>query len=162
MIGTGAHVFAVWGYVIANQKPDRAVGSQVDLNPKLLAFIIGEPEQRIITAIDYLCAPDPLSKSPEREGRRLVKLGQFSYQVVNGAKYLKIRDEESRREQNRNAKRKQRSKGTPLPGEQRFVAAERNGAPAEVLDRLSDPVNNRRETAKQFSVATPNGISTPP
>lgn len=139
MIGSGSHVFAVWGYVIANQKPDRSVGSQVDLNPKLLAFIIGESEEKITAAITYLCSPDPQSKSPEKEGRRLIKLGQFSYQVVNGAKYLKIRDEESRREQNRNAKRKQRAKGKPLPGEVQFVEAERNGASEETLDRMSEP-----------------------
>lgn len=110
MVGAGAPVFAVWAYIIANQKPDRTVGMQVELNPKLLAFIIGETEESIDDTIAYLCAPDPESRTRDHEGRRLIKIGQFDYQVVNGMKYRNIRDEESRRTQNREAKRRERAR----------------------------------------------------
>lgn len=110
MVGAGAVVFAVMGYVIANMVPDREVGTQVEINPKLLAFILGESEKEVQGAIDYLCSPDPNSRSKVEGGRRLVKLGQFDYQVVNGAKYRAIRDEEKRREQNRVAQRIHRGK----------------------------------------------------
>lgn len=130
MIGAGAVVFAVMGYVIANGQPDRAVGTQVELNPKLLAFIFGEPEKDVESAIDYLCSPDPKSRTDTNDGRRLVRLGQFAYQVVNGAKYRAIRDEERRRETDRESKRRQRAKakglpgpGTPLAGEAQAVKA---------------------------------------
>lgn len=110
LVGAGAVPFAVMGYVIANAKPDRAVGTQVELNPKLLGYILGEPEERVIEAIELLCAPDPNSRSSEEEGRRLVRLGSFSYRVVNGAKYRAIRDEEDRRRQNREAQARYRAK----------------------------------------------------
>ncbi len=101
MIGAGAHVFAMMGYVIANMKPDAVVGAQVRLNPQLLAAIFGESEATVHRAIEYLCAPDTKSTTPDEDGRRLVKIGQFDYRVVNGPKYLAIRNEEERREKNR-------------------------------------------------------------
>lgn len=128
MVGSGAIVFAVMGYVIANGIPDRTVGMQVDLNPKLLSFILGESEKDIAKAIKFLCEPDPDSRSDDHQGRRLVRLGQFSYQVVNGAKYRWIRDEEKRREQNRDAQRRRRLKnGRPLPGEESTLAKLESG-----------------------------------
>jgi len=140
MVGAGAVVFAVMGYVIAKQEPDKEVGSQVSLNPILLATILGEKEADIERAVKFLCSPDPKSTTPDKEGRRLVKIGQFSYQVVNGAKYRAIRDQETRREQNRQAKRRQRSlMGRPIKGEPGFVEAIENGESEEHLDRLSDP-----------------------
>lgn len=137
MIGAGAVVFAVWGYVIANQQPDRTVGSQVDLNPKLLAFIIGEPQDQIDSAIKYLCSPDPKSKSKDKDGKRLIKLGEYSYQVVNGAKYRAVRDEETRREQNRQAKRRERIRKTlPPDGEREYLKAMHRGASSAELDAI--------------------------
>lgn len=140
MVGCGAVVFAVMGYVIAKQKPDRDVGSQVHLNPRLLAAILGEQEKDIEEAVEFLCAPDPKTTTPDKGGRRLVKIGQFAYQVVNGAKYRAIRNEEDRREQNRQSKRRERQKvalGTGLlKGEQEHETADRNGASREELERI--------------------------
>jgi hypothetical protein len=117
-------MFAVWGYVIAHMKPDSQVGAQVELNPKLLGFILGESEDVVVGVIERLCEPDPESRSREEEGRRLIRLGQFNYRVVNGAKYMAIRDEEARRQQNREAKQRERKKSRrhkPLPGERAYV-----------------------------------------
>lgn len=138
MIGSGAAVYAVWGYVIATMKPDKAVGMQVTLNPALLAVVIGEKESVMQSAIDYLCAPDARSTTPDEGGRRLVKLGMFDYRVVNGAKYTKIRSEEERREYNRTRQANLRAKrGVPLPGETAYVRAIKAGASAEELERMS-------------------------
>lgn len=136
MVGAGAVVFAVMGYVIAKQEPDREVGSQVRLNPVLLATILGEPEKDIVKAIEFLSSPDPSSTTKKQEGRRLVKIGEFDYQVVNGAKYRAIRDEETRREQNREAQRRYRKKGKPIKGESEYVQAAENGASEEELNRI--------------------------
>lgn len=134
MIGAGSHVFAVWGYVIAKQRPDRKVGSTVELNSKLLAAVIGDSEERMSQAIEYLCDVDERSRTSENDGRRLVRLGQFTYQVVNGAKYRAIRNDDERRTQTREAVRRHRAKkggpvnaGAPLPGERAFVEAEKRG-----------------------------------
>lgn len=134
MVGAGALTFAVMGYVIANMKPDNDVGAQVELNPRLMAAIFGESEEDIRATIERLCAPDAESRSKDEAGRRLVKVGQFDYRVVNGAKYTAIRDEQARREYNRKKKREERAKrkvfpgsGTPLAGEVAFVKHVENG-----------------------------------
>ena len=120
MVGSGAVVFAVMGYVIANQRPHKDE-FQVELNPTLLAFILGEPEDDVMVAIERLCSPDSKSRTKTEEGRRLVKVGEFDYRVVNGVKYAKIRCEEERREANRARQERHRKKvpkrGLPLPGE---------------------------------------------
>lgn len=136
MIGAGCPVFAVWGYVIANMRADMEVGAQVELNPQLLGYILGAKEPEIQKAIDYLCAPDPRSRSKAEDGRRLIRLGQFAYQVVNGAKYLAVRNAEQKRASDRLRKQKERQlkRGKPLPGEMAATAAaergDQNGADA--------------------------------
>lgn len=110
MIGAGAIPFAIMGYVIAKQLPDREVGWKVFLNPKLLSAIIGETEEDLAKGIAYLCGPDGASTSKEEEGRRLVKVAEYAYKVVNGAKYQAIKNEEVRKEQNREAQARHRER----------------------------------------------------
>ena len=91
-------MFAVWGYVVSHQKPARDGEYYAELNEEELCDCIGEVTLVDIRAvIEKLCAPDPRSRTPDEEGRRLVKVGQFSYRVVNGAHYQKLIDDESRR-----------------------------------------------------------------
>lgn len=137
LVGSGAVVFAVMGYVIAKQIPDRVMGSQVRLNPVLLAAILGESQDDIESAIEKLCSPDERSTTKAKEGRRLVKIGEFDYQVVNGAKYRAIRDQESRMEQNRLAQQRHRAKKSgAAPGEATALAAESNGD-LDTYDRIA-------------------------
>ena len=111
MIGAGSAMFAVWGYVIAHMKPDKVVGAQVELNTKLVSFVLGEEESVIESVVQKLCDPDDKSRSKEKDGRRLIRLGEFTYQVVNGAHYMSIRKNDERREYFRNYRRNQRSSG---------------------------------------------------
>lgn len=138
MVGAGAPVFAVLGYVISNMVPQPSVGAQVELNPKLLAFIIGEKEEVIEKAIKRLCSPDPHSRTKEEDGRRLIRLGEFDYRVVNGAKYIAIRDEEERMESNRQRQAAHRAlkRSTPMAGEALAVKALNNGD-NETFDRIA-------------------------
>jgi len=140
MIGAGSPTFAVWGYVIANMKPDDSVGAQVELNPELIRLVLGEKREVVEKVIEWLCSPDPGSRSKAEEGRRLMKIGEYSYRVVNGARYMAIRKEEERREYYREAKRKQRAKNLktnkPLAGENQALAAEKRGDTAE-YDRIT-------------------------
>lgn len=154
MVGSGAATFAVMGYVISMMQPDKVVGAQVDLNPKLLAFVFGEKESVIQEAINKLCEKDPQSRTPDEEGRRLIRLGQFTYRVVNGPKYLAIRSREEKREADRDRKRKERSvKGKPLPGEQTAVRAMGDGDEAG-----SDHIGS--ESIKSGKIATVgNGLN---
>jgi len=105
MYGAGPDVFAVWAYVIAN-----AVDSQVELNPRLLAGVIGMTPERAAAAIDYLCAPDAKSRSKVAEGRRMIREGEIAYSVVNHDAYRSIRSEEDRRAYNREKQREHRAR----------------------------------------------------
>jgi hypothetical protein len=121
LYGKGWGPFLVMCYAIANGRPDKQVGMQVDLNPKALADKFGEREDDVAKAIDFLCKPDPQSTSEEEEGRRLVKLGTFAYKVVNGVKYRDMVNEENRRAAARigmrQLRQKKKPRHTPYPGE---------------------------------------------
>ena len=149
MVGAGASVFAVWGYVIAHMRADGKPGehkeAQVDLNPKLLAFILGETEEEMERVISLLCGPDPKSRTPDEEGRRLIKVGQYAYRVVNGAKYMDIRNAEDRREYFREAKRRERERKSPRVLEEEAIQ-----------ERVRDKFNpNWREQAASRGMADP-------
>jgi hypothetical protein len=115
MRGAGAVVFAVWGYVIATMREDKGVGVQVELRPTNLAFYIGETEEAICAAIEYLCRPDSDSLCEDEEGRRLVPVGKFVYRVVSGPKYMAIRNAEELRAYNREAQARFRKRERPGP-----------------------------------------------
>lgn len=138
MVGAGFGPYAVMGYVVANQQPDSARQFSIELNPVLLATVFGESEETVQAAIDFLCSPDEKSRTPAEQGRRLVRTGQFSYRVVNGAVYSKIRNEQERREQNRAAQERHRAKkkGKPITGEGAAVAADKRGD-QESFDHLA-------------------------
>lgn len=105
MVGAGPCTFAVWGYVIANCK-----NGTVEINPTILAAILGTTKEDVDKSIEYLTAPDPASRSKVLDGRRLVKVGAFFYEVPNHATYRGILNDEERREYFRDKKREQRER----------------------------------------------------
>jgi hypothetical protein len=136
LYGAGAVVFAVWGYVIATQVPDRGLGSVVVLNPRKLADTLGEAKAAVEQALHFLCLEDSRSTTKKEGGRRLKRVSEFEYQVVNGAKYRAIRNEDERRAQNREAKRRERLKkaGVPAAGEARYCEAVKAGVEPNAED----------------------------
>lgn len=85
----------------------------VDKHWRAICEETGLPRDRVEKAISNLEAADPESRSPEQEGRRIVKLDEhraWGWQVVNYTKYRDIKDAETRREQNRIAQEKWRNK----------------------------------------------------
>jgi len=104
MFGAGSDVFAVWGYVIAN-----AQDSRIELNSKMLAATLGSSPEKIEDAIEYLCRPDPDSRNPEHEGRRLVREGQYQYLVVSHGIYRGLQDNNELRAYNRERQRAYRA-----------------------------------------------------
>lgn len=106
MVGSGAVVFAVWSYVIAHVKPPGVV----ELNAALLGPVLGCPVGDVEKALEVLCAPDERSRTPEHEGRRLLREGQFLYRVPTWGHYHAMRNDDERRAYNREAQRRSRSK----------------------------------------------------
>lgn len=146
MVGRGALFFAVWGYVISNFIPDRKHGAIVELNPKVIALMLsenkiaGEQEEDVARVIGLMCEPDPKSSSKVDEGRKLIRLSEFQYRVVNGAMYRAIRNQDERKRQNREAQERFRAKALksskPAANEARYLKALKRGAPQSELDRI--------------------------
>lgn len=109
MIGAGTDVFAVWGYVIAH-----AVNGYVEINPALLKPIFGVSDKRVVAAIEYLCNADPNSRTPDEDGRRLVREGQFLYRVVNHIQYRNLASREEKQASDRNRMAAKRAAEKPL------------------------------------------------
>lgn len=70
------------------------------------------PEDRIREAIDRLCAPDPDSRTPDYEGRRLLPLEgrPWGWRAVNYGVYRELRSESDRRERQRAASERYRGR----------------------------------------------------
>lgn len=132
MIGAGMNVFAVWNYAFT-----KARCGAVELNPKLLAFILGGTEKQVNDAIQFLSSPDPKSRSKLEEGRRLVREGEYQYRLVNYIKYNAIRNADDLREYNRQKQAEYRSrekaklapgpKKWPCQSEREFIKGESAG-----------------------------------
>jgi hypothetical protein len=85
----------------------------VDKTSKAISRITNVPLEIVERAIEKLSAPDPESRTPDEDGRRLVLIDNsrtWGWRIVNYPKYRAIRDEEARRISNRSYKREQRAK----------------------------------------------------
>lgn len=112
MYGAGLHVFTLMGFCVANAMPPEG---DVEINTKMLAPVFGCPEEEILKALDYLTSPDPSSRTPGEQGRRLVKVGAFTYRLVNFMAYREGTDIEARktyfREKQKEYRKRKKSDG---------------------------------------------------
>lgn len=83
----------------------------VDMTPEKIAAASGYPLDIVQRGLDELEAPDPRSRTPDMEGRRIVKIHEagWGWRIVNYCKYRDIRSTEERREYFREKKREQRA-----------------------------------------------------
>ncbi len=76
----------------------------VDLTPRCIARTTGIPIEHIEAGLEVLEAPDPESRSPNDEGRRIVRLDahrNWGWRIVNFPAYRAIRNVEDKREADR-------------------------------------------------------------
>jgi len=88
----------------------------VDKHWRAISEETGLDRERVEKAISNLEAPDPESRSPEMDGRRIIRMDEhraWGWQIVNYGKYRAIRSEDDRREQNRLAQERFRNKSKP-------------------------------------------------
>jgi len=86
MYGAGCHVFATWVWVLTHKDEN----GHVEVNPRLVAAELGASVEQVQAAMEYLTAPDCDSRSPDEDGRRMIRIGQFAYRVVNHQKYRSL------------------------------------------------------------------------
>lgn len=86
---------------------------EVDRHFRAIAEDIGLTVEETKAAILVLESPDPESRSPEEEGRRIARLEDhrtWGWRIINYAKYRAIRHAEDRRAQVREAVQRHRKK----------------------------------------------------
>lgn len=84
-----------------------------DIHPRAVSEETGLDVESVKVALLMLESPDDESRSPEEQGRRIIRIDEhraWGWQIVNYAKYREIRNEEDRREQNREAQQRWRDK----------------------------------------------------
>jgi hypothetical protein len=147
MVGSGAPVFAVWGYVIANKERS----GEIDLHPVMVGAILGEPPSTIEAAIEKLCSPDPRSRNTAEDGRRLIQCGPgpYRYRVVSHEFYRELYCEEDRRDAKREWDREHRPSG--------WTRTKSDDSPSQ-----PKPVRHQSDTSPTQSDTSPTQSDTSP
>ncbi len=124
----------------------------VDMTVEAISRRTNVPLDKVRFGIQELMKADPISRSKEHEGRRIIPLDSgraWGWIVVNYAHYRGIQTEEARRQCWRDAKRRQREKkpvkrGKPMGGETTYVKVLKDHGP-EAADKLlrEEPVEYR-------------------
>jgi len=78
--------------------------------PVNMARIANVPMSRFLKAVETLSSPDPDSRTPDEDGRRIIPI-QGGWQIVNYEKYRTIRDEDERKVYKRQWDREHRPSG---------------------------------------------------
>ncbi len=101
----------------------------IDMTPSAIARRTGIPVEHIKAGVEILENPDPYSRTPDDEGRRIQRMDEskpWGWYIVNHNKYKALQDADTVREQNRLRKQKQRKKQkthSDSPGPSQVVTA---------------------------------------
>lgn len=85
----------------------------VDMTPGAIARRTGIPLEHITAGLEILESPDPYSRTPGDDGRRIMRLDEhrpWGWYLVNHEKYRTLQDSDTVRAQNRERKRRQRER----------------------------------------------------
>ena len=85
----------------------------VDMTPEAIHRRINLPLEKVVEFLKLLQEPDTKSRSPDKDGRRIMPLDShrdWGWIIINYTHYRSLRDEEARRAYFRDAKRKERNK----------------------------------------------------
>ncbi len=85
----------------------------IDMTPEAISRTTGIPIEHIKDGIKILESPDPNSRTPGDDGRRIIRLDghrEWGWYIVNHKKYKEKTDIEKIRKQNRDRQRKRRDK----------------------------------------------------
>jgi len=130
----------------------------VEEHPTRIALLTGLPIERVRDALAVLEAPDPESRTEAREGRRIERTHahrDWGWSIINHAQYRGLRDEETRRAQNRDAQQRHRER-------QQASAAVSHGQPkTEVRSQKSEGRGQTTPEAGEHSARSQDGSMHP-
>lgn len=120
LYGSGATELALMAYCVACAD----IRDRLDLNPKMLAAVLGCEEDAVVKAIKFLSSPDEESRSKKNKGRRIVKEGEYQYYVPNRAKYCMMQSDVDAQKTSRKSTRKYNAKKKCAENGTEFVEAD--------------------------------------
>jgi hypothetical protein len=140
----GSLVLAGWEALITMQQLVilADIDGVVDMTPKAISSTTGIPLRHIRRGLVALEKPDPDSRTPDEEGRRIVRVTStrsWGWRIVNYAHYRKIRSQEERREYQRNLMRDRRAE----------AKAKQNGGPVSDVSPALAAVSNVSPSSKK-------------
>lgn len=148
--------------VFTNMLAHADAAGWVDIHPRAISEETGLTLEQVQAAITELESPDPESRSPEREGRRIVRMDEhraWGWIVVNHGKYRAIRSDEDRREQNRLAQqrfRESRNKSKQAVSSSKQSSAQ--SAQAEAEAEAEETKKKYDAQAHLLSVGVPGAV----
>lgn len=124
------------------------------MTPQSISRRLNCPVEIVLRGIAALEKPDPTSRTPDHEGRRIVKLDEhrdWGWFIVNYQYYRNLASEEQRREKTRLRTQKWRGKRKETPSD----------APVTHVD-ASDAMQREREMEEGTYEQVPEPVLTPP
>ena len=106
---TDAETSKVWVTLLALADQDGIV----EAAEPGLATLSRVPLDKTLAALEAFSAPDPYSRSRDHDGRRVERI-DGGFRLLNYRKYRDKRDPERRRQQNRQAKRRERARAREM------------------------------------------------
>jgi hypothetical protein len=142
---------------------------RVDMTMESIQARTRIPMDILVSSMSALSSPDPQSRSPEYDGRRIVLLDShrnWGWQIVNYLTYRNMKDEDARRDQNRiNQQRHRERARLAAAGVANPSASVSNGqqqsAQEEVEEEVEEekkkqvPVHKPRKSAQNAPAAEP-------
>jgi len=128
----------------------------VDMHPRAIAEEVGLTVEQVRSALLILESPDDESRSPEEQGRRIVRKDghrDWGWTVVNYLKYRAIRDEDDRREQNRMAQERWRNRHKAESAE---VSHDK---PASAVVEANQPIQKQKQKQEDTKESTPRVVA---
>lgn len=143
----------------------------IDMSVSAISGRTGIPIDVIESGITKLAQPDPYSRTPDEDGRRIVPLDDrpWGWRIVNYLKYRGIRNLDDRREQNRQAQQRRRDSQPQVSQSQPESALvspgkmeEVEGSASTVLPVLASQVLPEPPKLARSVSRRPREISAPP
>jgi len=105
--------------------------------------------EQMVAAIDKFSSPDPYSRTPDNEGRRIETI-EGGWVILNYTRYREKRDPEVRRQQVREAVRRHRSKKT---GNQPVIENDYDGLPTPDVSHGKPKTEDRSQKSEKNTLS---------
>lgn len=141
----------------------------VDMTYQAIAARTRQPIEMVISLIGELMKPDPESRSPQHEGRRLVLLDShrtWGWLIVNYEHYRSLRDEDDRKRYFRDKKRESRARRRQEPSGQSGQTPNQSmlGKTVKSVNSVKDcqpcpPLSTHAEGEEEAEASTSSAVS---